>query len=182
MKTFDSPLRSFASSILGLGILVAGACDPAEASPNILLEDDEIVARSAAIDCEALRLEQLVEHPSSEEVDIGLDFAELAFDDGFADLRACEQAFYDEDEDGHWVIHSTVPGDLTYEVGLRNGDRDVEVRSVDPETGQPVGPWTPLIFPDISGESMLELYGHSEFELRARGIHGPKRFRVHLQP
>ena len=182
MKTFDSNVRPFASLILGLGILAAGACDSAEISSNILLEDDEIVARSAAIDCEALRQQQVVEHPSADEVDIGIDFAELAYDDGFADLRACEQAFYDQGADGHWVIHNTAPGDLTYEVGLRNGDRDVEVRSLDPETGQPTGPWVPLIFPDISFESMLELYGHDDFELRAASVHGPKRFRVHLQP
>lgn len=174
--------RTLIPSILGLSTLVVTACDEPDVSSNIDLDDEQLMSRSHEIDCDLWLQDRPLQHTAPDHVDIGLDFAELAYHDGFAGARACEQTSYDEEPDGAWVIHHAAPGDLTWELGLRSGDRNVEVRCLDPETGLPAGEWFPVAFPQISVESLLESYDCREFEVRAESVHGPKKTTVHLAP
>ena len=166
---------------LSLVGLTATACDPREVSENIELDDQEVVSRSAQIDCASWRNDRPITTRNNGDIDIGFGFAEDAFNDGFASLRLCEQTKYDQNEDGDWVVTDTAEGDLTYALGLRTGDRNVKARSLDPETGEPAGPWVPIAFPHISAMELLEMSAYDDFEVKAKTPFGiTKKFKVHL--
>ncbi|MEM7158580.1 MAG: hypothetical protein AAF799_37415 [Myxococcota bacterium] len=157
------------------------ACDSRGVSENIELDDAAIVSRSADFDCASWRNDRPVSHRNNGDIDIGLGFAQQAFDDGFAGLRSCEQTSYDQDAAGNWVVTDTAPGDLTYELGLRTGDRNVKARSIDSVTGDPTGPWVPIAFPHISALTLLEMSAYDDFEVKAKNPFGiTKKFKVHL--
>lgn len=75
-------------------------------------------------------------------VDEGL--VELALTHDLAGLLACDEARYSQNSYGDWVISEAVMGDLLYEIGLRNGDQNLEVRAYDPVAGSGHTPWYPL--------------------------------------
>ncbi len=100
----------------------------------------------------------------------------------FAGLLACDHARYGPDAGGRFVLREVMPEDFVAQLGLRSGDRDLELRALDPAKGSGITPWWSLTTPASMLEAIDALEAHHDLELRVfrDAAGGERRLSIHL--